>query len=290
MDFEALWTYQTEDLKAEAIATEIKRSPTRIKLERSRDFILDRQKQYKQIEDSIAGLADRKEMLEEALSRAVDRLNQLQGRLSGVDPDDEDAVSAMIHEVGDAREELHSFEMELNHMNGDAAAYDKQLRSVRVEAAKAKQAFDQLKVDYENESKAKKEELEAQRARAKALEASVDADLLAELRLDTLLGLAFEEEIDALYEMLSPYVEADPSAFYTKDEFTEACQMLKLFCLKRTQSVRAQLDGVLSTRTDEQNVTERIDASDITVSVMGSHGGGQEGQRRFNDGPDRTRP
>ena len=178
--FEALWTFQTEDIKADVIANEIRRSPTRQKLERSRDFILDRQKQYKQIEDSIAGLADRKEMLEEALSRAVDRLNQLQGKLAGVDTEDEEAVSAMIREVGDARDELHSFEMELNHMNGDAASYDKQLRSVRVEAAKAKQAFDQLKVDYENESKAKKEELEAQRARAKALEASVEPDLLNE--------------------------------------------------------------------------------------------------------------
>ena len=39
-----------------------------------------------------------------------------------------------------------------------------------VEAAKAKQAFDQLKVDYENESKVRKAELEQQRARVKALE------------------------------------------------------------------------------------------------------------------------
>ena len=178
--FEALWTFQTEDIKADAIAKEIRRSPTRQKLERSRDFILERQKQYKQIEDSIAGLADRKEILEEALARAVDRLDQLQGKMNRVDPEDEEAVTAMIREASEARDELHSFELELNHMNGDAAGYDKQLRSVRVEAAKAKQAFDQLKVDYENESKAKKEELEAQRARAKALEDSVDPDLLAE--------------------------------------------------------------------------------------------------------------
>ena len=178
--FEALWTFQTEDIKADTIANEIRRSPTRQKLERSRDFILERQKQYKQIEDSIAGLADRKEMLEQALIRAMGRLDQLRSRMGDVDPEDESSVEAMVREVSDTREELHSFEMELNRMNADAAGYDKQLRAVRVEAAKAKQAFDQLKVDYENESKAKKEELEAQRERAKALEASVDPDLLAE--------------------------------------------------------------------------------------------------------------
>ena len=43
--FEALWAYQTEDIKADAIANEIRRSPTRQRLEKSRDFIMDRQKQ-----------------------------------------------------------------------------------------------------------------------------------------------------------------------------------------------------------------------------------------------------
>ena len=65
-------------------------------------------------------------------------------------------------------------------MSSDSAAYDKQLRSVRVDAAKAKQAFDQLKVDYETESKAKKEALEQQRARVRALEGTVDEKLMAE--------------------------------------------------------------------------------------------------------------
>ena len=49
-NFEALWAYQTEDIKADAIANAIRRSPVRQKLEKTRDLILDRQKQYKQIE------------------------------------------------------------------------------------------------------------------------------------------------------------------------------------------------------------------------------------------------
>ena len=54
--YEALWAYQTEDMKADAIAAAIRRSPTRQKLEKARDFILDRQKQYKQIEEDIGKL------------------------------------------------------------------------------------------------------------------------------------------------------------------------------------------------------------------------------------------
>ena len=151
--FEALWAYQTEDIKADAIANEIKRSPTRQRLEKSRDFIVERQKQYKQIEDSIAAIADRKDILEQALDHALDEMNGLKARMESIDPEDEEALAALKADVGQTREQLRSFEKELSQMNSDSARYDKDLRAVRVEAAKAKQAFDQLKVDYENESK-----------------------------------------------------------------------------------------------------------------------------------------
>jgi predicted nucleic acid-binding Zn-ribbon protein len=180
MDFEALWAYQTEDLKADAIANEIRRSPIRIKLEKSRDFIMERQKQYKQIEDSIAAIADRKDVLIHALESTIAQIAGQRSRMESLDPEDEDAVAALQEEVLRSREEIRSLEKELNHMSTDSAAYDKQLRAVRLDAAKAKQTFDQLKVDYENESKVRKEELEQQRTRVKNLEASVDAGLMAE--------------------------------------------------------------------------------------------------------------
>ncbi len=180
MDFEALWAYQSEDLKAEAIATEIKRSPIRVKLEKSRDFIMERQKQYKQIEDSISAIEDRKDMLIQALETTIASIEAQRERMESIDPDDEEAVAALREEVARSRNEIRSLEKELTQMSSDSAAYDKQLRSVRVDAAKAKQAFDQLKVDYETESKAKKEALEQQRARVRALEGTVDEKLMAE--------------------------------------------------------------------------------------------------------------
>ena len=178
--FEALWAYQTEDIKADAIANEIRRSPTRQKLEKSRDFLMERQKLYKQIEGSIAGIADRKDVLEQALEKAIERMESLKDRMAGLDPEDEEAVEALRKEAAETRDQLRSFETELNHMTSDSGNYDKQLRAVRLEAAKAKQAFDQLKVDYENESKVRKAELEQQRARVKALEETVDPDLMEE--------------------------------------------------------------------------------------------------------------
>lgn len=79
----------------------------------------------------------------------------------------------------------------------------------------------------------------------------------------------FEEETDALYEMLLPYVEKDPTAFYTADEFTQAYKTLKETCLLRAESIRLQLDGKLSTNSDEQSSEERVDASGINIKDMG---------------------
>ncbi len=180
MDFEALWAYQTEDLKAEAIATEIKRSPIRVKLEKARDLIMERQKQYKQIEDSISAIADRQDVLIQALESTIARIESQQDRMEALNPEDEEAVSALREDVARSWEEIRSLEKELNRMNADSMAYDKQLRTVRVDAAKTKQVFDQLKVDYENESKVKKEQLEQQRARVRMLEGNVDPELKAE--------------------------------------------------------------------------------------------------------------
>ena len=82
----------------------------------------------------------------------------------------------------------------------------------------------------------------------------------------------FDKEIDELYEMLLPYVEKDPTAFYSVDEFKQAYSTLKEFCNLRASSIRAQLDGKLSTVTSSQEDNKKIDASSINVNVMGSQG------------------
>ena len=70
--------------------------------------------------------------------------------------------------------------MEISRIVKETDANDKLSRSVRLEAANAKKTFDQLKSDYEEESKSKKGELEAQRAKAKELMDQVDPKLLEE--------------------------------------------------------------------------------------------------------------
>ncbi len=178
--FEALWAYQEEDMKADAISAAIRRSPTRQKLEKARDFILDRQKQYKQIEEDVGAMVDRKDIIVQAISRSREQLEALQARYKANPPQTAEEIRSLLAEVGRCRDTIRQYEVEINRIVKETDANDKLQRSVRVEAANAKKTFDQLKADYEEESKSKKAELESQRARAKELMDKVDPKLLEE--------------------------------------------------------------------------------------------------------------
>ena len=90
------------------------------------------------------------------------------------------AVRALLGEVSRCRDTIRQYEVEISRIVKETDANEKLQRSVRLEAANAKKSFDQLKADYEEESKSKKGELESQRAKAKDLMDKVDPPLLEE--------------------------------------------------------------------------------------------------------------
>ncbi len=98
----------------------------------------------------------------------------------------------------------------------------------------------------------------------------------------------FEEEFDAVVEMIRPYVESDPTSFYTIDEFDEATEALKEFCLLRAESVRGQLDGTIPSTSEGQaeDSSTLIDTGDLDLSVMGTMnaGGNMGGMGGFGGG------
>ncbi|MBP3543546.1 MAG: CotH kinase family protein, partial [Lachnospiraceae bacterium] len=88
----------------------------------------------------------------------------------------------------------------------------------------------------------------------------------------------FAEVMDMLDELLDSYVAEDPTAFYTYEEYTEANEMLRVFCKKRAESIRKQLDGSLAKTASEQTSETKVETSDVTITVMGTQlGGGGHG-------------
>ncbi|MBQ9048323.1 MAG: hypothetical protein IJ120_10565 [Solobacterium sp.] len=80
---------------------------------------------------------------------------------------------------------------------------------------------------------------------------------------------AFERKLDEVSGML-PYVEKDPTAFYTSDEYRRGCEALKQFVILRAQSVRKQLNGELSTISAEQSDQDNVDASQLHLADTGA--------------------
>lgn len=73
--------------------------------------------------------------------------------------------------------------------------------------------------------------------------------------------------IDNARELIEPYVEKDPTAFCTVDEFEVGVKTLKEFCSLRTESVKLQLSGSMDT----------VDTGDLNLSDMGTMGNGMGG-------------
>lgn len=92
----------------------------------------------------------------------------------------------------------------------------------------------------------------------------------------------FEEMIDSVKEMIAPYVEKDPTKFCTYEEFEKGIDTLKQFCLLRAESISGQLDGTIPATSEGQkeDSSALIDASDITISDMGSMGNGMMGKKQ----------
>ena len=89
-------------------------------------------------------------------------------------------------------------------------------------------------------------------------------------------------EIERVHQMIRPYVEKDPTAFYTADELDQAIAALQAFCEKRAESVLGQLAGAIPSTEDGQTADSSalIDASNLNLNDMGefNQGGGRGGQ------------
>ena len=104
----------------------------------------------------------------------------------------------------------------------------------------------------------------------------------------------FEKFFDETIEMISPYIEKDPTKFCDYDSFVLGASTLKKFCMLRAESVSGQLDGTISS-SDSQSSLSTVDASGINISDMGTMSmdgrGGMPGGERPQKNPDQqTKP
>lgn len=81
----------------------------------------------------------------------------------------------------------------------------------------------------------------------------------------------FEILINETVKMLSPYVEKDPTAFCSYEDYLLAADTIKNFCLLRAKSVRSQLNGTVPATIKGQleDKSNFVDASSVWLPDMG---------------------
>ena len=101
-------------------------------------------------------------------------------------------------------------------------------------------------------------------------------DLFAQFLTEYFDSGTFAAEFDRVVELISPYVEKDPTKFCTYEEFQTGTATLKEFCQLRAESIRGQLDGTIPATSDGQQADSAalVDASHLSISDMGTMNGG----------------
>ena len=173
-----LWAYQAEDMKADRLEREIRRSPLRQKMENDRTQYMEKQKQHKQIQDQVAQMGDRKDAIRDALTRSQDQLNALQKRYEVTPPTELEAVRAMAAEVNRCLDTITRYEKELEKISERVRDCDKRADAIRREGARLRAEFEQLKAQFDEQYPPQKAALEKQRAVVEQKKAEIDPVLL----------------------------------------------------------------------------------------------------------------
>lgn len=179
---ELLWQYQAADMAADALESEIKRSPARVALKKNREFLVEQQNAVKRMEEEIAEMVDRVDVIKLAIGRMEDQLNALNKRMQETPPTDLAQAQEMNRDAQKLLGDLSSFEQEMQRIQKDAADRDQKEKEIRVKYAKVKAEYDKQKVEYEALYKEQMKGLEEKRAAAQKKTEGIDEALLSKYK------------------------------------------------------------------------------------------------------------
>ena len=145
MQLDLLWKFMQVDIEADKFEAEMRQAPTRLKLLKQRDFLLEQQGNMKRIEAEVATMADRLDAIEDEAKRLSALLDKEQKELEEAPPQGQEEVDKAIASMQKLVDSLTRYEQELQKIRKDSDARDRLQKEIRVRAGKTKSEYDQLK-------------------------------------------------------------------------------------------------------------------------------------------------
>lgn len=175
---ELLWQYQQADMAADAYEVEMKRNPTRIALKKNREFLVEQQNAVKRMEQEIAEMVDRVDVIKLAVKRMEDQLSALQKRMESTPPSDLKQAQELSRDAQKLLSDLGDYEAEMKRIQKDASDRERLEKDIRTKYARVKAEYDKQKVSYEAEYKEQIAQLEKKRSAVQEQAKAIDPGLL----------------------------------------------------------------------------------------------------------------
>ncbi len=132
---ELLWQYQQADMAADAFENQMKRSPTRVALKKNRDFLVEQQNAVKKMEQEVAEMTDRIEIIKMAISRLEEQLAALSKRMEANPPSDLKQAQEMSRDAQKVLKDLSDYEAEMKRIQKDASDRERLEKDIRMKYA-----------------------------------------------------------------------------------------------------------------------------------------------------------
>jgi predicted nucleic acid-binding Zn-ribbon protein len=146
---DVLWAYQKTDMEVSRFENEMRRDPTRNKLLRLRNFVVEQQNTLQTLEQSAVKAQKRVADLEVSYQRTEKAIeNGGQKIESGAYTTLED-VQAALREAQKLLDSLKSAERELKSIASEAEKIENKLRDIRSKVAQARTQYNNLKEGYD---------------------------------------------------------------------------------------------------------------------------------------------
>lgn len=182
MQLDTLWQFMQVDMETDRFEAKMRQSANRQKLIKQRDFLKDQQANMKKLENDVAVMQDRLEAVQDEAARLEKVLNGLAEEIEANPPASVEEAQKQAESVQKLLDSLTRYEQELQKMRKDADVKDRQQKEIRVRAAKTKQEYDQLKLDYDKEFKEDTAALQGMRAHTEEEAKKIQPELLAKYR------------------------------------------------------------------------------------------------------------
>jgi predicted nucleic acid-binding Zn-ribbon protein len=182
-ELKLLWQYQQADMDADRFEREMRGNPSRLKLLKDRDFLLEQQNTMRKIESDLTAMTERIEFLTKEVARVDESLRDLQETLEETEPESLDIARKSLDYCQKLMHSIGKMEQELLKIRKDSDVRVKQQHDVRIRAARVKAEFDKLKATYDVEFRNQNSSLEALRGKASGAAQRLPAELLDKYKL-----------------------------------------------------------------------------------------------------------